>query len=372
MKLALIYDRVNKFGGAERILLALHRLWPDAPLFTAVYDQTKAPWAKKFDVRPSFLQNFPGAKSNHELYPWLTPLAFENFDLNGFDVVLSVTSAEAKAVITKPQTLHLCYCLTPTRYLWSHSKHYLESSLGWGLKPMLNYLKRFDLVAANRPDAYAAISQTVAKRIKRYYRRTVPVIYPPIDTAKFARQVKNVSLNNVPVNYHLLVGRLVSYKSLDLAIKAFNRLKLPLVIVGHGREQAKLIQMSGPTITFFNKVSENDLIYLYQNARALIMPQEEDFGLAAVEAQAAGTPILALNRGGAIETVVNGKTGILFDRPAVDSLTATVKKSNSRAWDRKVIKAQAKKFDVKHFNQAFTKWVEEEWLKHRQNLKQKY
>src|SRR3972149_9156819 len=317
MKLALIYDRVNKFGGAERILLALHKLWPDAPLYTAVYDSKSASWAKSFKVIPSFLQSWPKAKRHHEFYPWLTPLAFESFDLSQFDLVVSVTSAEAKAVITKPQTLHLCYCLTPTRYLWSHHQHYLKQGLGWGLKPWANYLKRLDLVAAARPDAYAAISKTVAGRIKRYYHQPASVIYPPTDTAKFARPAKSVL--SLPKSYHLLVSRLVSYKNLSLAITAFIRLKLPLVVVCRGREQSRLAELAGPTITFFNRVSENDLIYLYQHARALIMPQEEDFGLVAVEAQAAGIPVIALNRGGAKETVIDGKTGILFSARWVDS-----------------------------------------------------
>ena len=194
------------------------------------------------------------------------------------------------------------------------------------------------------------------------------MIYPPTDTAKFARPAKSVL--SLPKSYHLLVSRLVSYKNLSLAITAFNRLKLPLVVVGRGREQSRLAELAGPTITFFNRVSENDLIYLYQHARALIMPQEEDFGLVAVEAESAGIPVIALNRGGAKETVIDGKTGILFSAPRVDSLMAAVKKSNSRAWNKKALRLQAKKFDVKHFEKEFTKWVEEQWLTH-QHLKLK-
>src|SRR3989339_1124583 len=215
MKVALVYDRLNKFGGAEQVLINLHRLWPEAPLFTAVYDPQRAPWAKIFPkVIPSFLQHWPLAKTHHELYPWLTPLAFESFNFTGFDVVVSVTSAEAKAVITPPKTLHLCYCLTPTRYLWSHRREYLsEPGLGLGLKPVPKYLQKNDRVYSQRAGVYAAISQTVKTRIKKYYGRSSTVIYPPVDTRKFEPRTSNLE----PGDYFLIVSRLVAYKKNDLA-----------------------------------------------------------------------------------------------------------------------------------------------------------
>lgn len=206
MKVAFVYDRVNKWGGAERVLLALHEIWPEAPLYTTVYDEKKAPWAKVFPkVITSFLQKFPFAKSHHELYPWLTPLAFETFDFTDYDVVISLTSAEAKDIITKPQTLHICYCLTPTRYLWSHYGEYLNNP-GFGfltdsiykiLIPRLSSgLKATDRICAQRPDEYIAVSKTVQKRIKEYYYRDSEVLYPGIDTDFLIQyQLKN------PQNY---------------------------------------------------------------------------------------------------------------------------------------------------------------------------
>lgn len=342
----MVYDRVNKWGGAEQVLLALHQIYPQAPLYTSVYDPHGAPWAKVFpQVIPSFLQYFPLAKNHHELYPWLTPLAFESFDFSGFDLVISVTSAEAKAIITRPETKHICYCLTPTRYLWSHQKEYLaEPGLGRWLKPLQRRLQQADLVYSQRPDEYIAISKTVQKRIKKYYKRSSKVIYPPVDTRKFKIGEGK--------DYFLIVSRLVSYKKIDLAIKAFNRLKLPLIIVGGGRDEQRLRRLAGPTIKFTGWLSETGLIRLYQSCRALVMPQVEDFGIAAVEAQAAGRPVIAYGRGGATETVVAGKTGIFFEKPTVDSLAGAVKQFESRKWERKIMIDQAKKFDQEIFRKA--------------------
>jgi len=174
MKIALVYDRVSKIGGAERVLEVLHEIWPKAPLYTAVYNPKTAPWAKKFKVVPSFLNCFPFAKTKHEAYPWLTPLVFESFDLTNFDIVISVTSAEAKGIITRPETLHICYCLTPTRYLWSGYKDYFRNkTFRFLTKPIVGYLRYWDKIAAQRPDIYLAISKNVATRIKKYYGSTI-------------------------------------------------------------------------------------------------------------------------------------------------------------------------------------------------------
>ncbi len=344
MKVALVYDRINKFGGAEQVLLQLHRLYPQAPLYTAVYDPERALWAKVFPkVVPSFLQKWPLAKTHHELYPWLMPLVFESFDFSGYDLVISVTSAEAKAVITRPGTRHICYCLTPTRYLWSHQKEYLsEPGLGRWLKPAQAYLQKNDLVYAQRPDEYIAISRTVQKRIKKYYGRESVVIYPPVDTQKFLPSSRLE-------DYFLLVSRLVAYKKIDLAIKAFNQLGRRLIIVGRGRDSRRLKSLAGPTISFTGWISDGQLADYYRNCQALIMPQEEDFGIVAVEAQAAGRPVIAYNRGGARETVVANQTGLFFNEATVDSLIQAVKQFESRAWESRLILAQAEKFEVRNF-----------------------
>lgn len=361
MKVALVYDRVNKFGGAEQVLTNLHRLWPEAPLYTAVVNFDTAPWAKQFTVIPSFLQRIPGAKNNHELYPWLTPMAFETFNFTGYDVVISVTSAEAKAIITPPKTLHLCYCLTPTRYLWSHRRAYLkEPGLGFWLRPVQPYLQANDLVYSRRPDIYVAISKTVQRRIKKYYGRNSTVIYPPVNVKNFKPRTSNPALGD----YFLIVSRLVAYKRIDLAIRAFNRLKLPLVIIGQGRDKLRLRRLAGPTIKFAGWVSDDELIAYYQHCRALVMPQEEDFGITGVEVQAAGRPVIALSRGGARETVVNRQTGILYPNNAVDSLSQAVKQFGVRHWESELMIAQAEKFDRKVFLNRFKKLVEVSWQKY--------
>lgn len=357
MKIALVYDRVNKFGGAERVLLALHQLWPQAPLFTAVYSPRHSRWADPISVRPSFLNHFPFARTHHELYPWLTPLAFESFNLSRFDVVISVTSAEAKAVITPPQTLHLCYCLTPTRYLWSHYQHYFKDPiLGFGLKLWHRRLQADDLIYSRRPDQYLAISQTVSERIKQYYHQDARVIFPPVETEKFSFSPAK--------EYYLVVSRLVSYKKIALAIKACNQLQEKLVIVGAGREKKALQKLSGPTIKFVGLVSEEKLAAYYQRCRALIMPQEEDFGISSLECQASGKPVIAYRQGGARETIVNNQTGIFFSRQTVDSLINAMKQSKARDWDKNIIQSQAKKFDQAVFKTQFKQLVEEQWSEH--------
>ncbi|MFH2061675.1 MAG: glycosyltransferase [Candidatus Beckwithbacteria bacterium] len=361
MKIALVYDRVNKFGGAERVLQALHRMFPKAPLYTTVYNRESALWAKNLDIRPSFLNKFPLAKTHHEIFPLLTTIAFESFDFSDFDLVISVTSTDAKAIITRPSTLHICYCLTPTRYLWSHHCQY-QNSPGLGAWSMLSrlviaiakpYLRKLDLITSTRPDKYLAISTEVKDRIKKYYQKDSEIIFPPVDTSKF--------FYSKPKDYFLLVSRLVTYKNIDLAIKAFNKLNKKLVIIGTGRELKNLKQLANSNISFKGKVSDQELAILYSRCQALIMPQEEDFGLVSVEAQSSGKPVIALNKGGAKDTIINTKTGILFKEAKVDSLIKAVKQFNTLTWNHSFIQKSAKKFDTKVFQNNFKKFVEAQW-----------
>ncbi|MDD5600058.1 MAG: glycosyltransferase, partial [Victivallaceae bacterium] len=319
MNVALVYDRINKWGGAERVLLALHELFPDAPLYTAVYDPVSAPWAHVFEIHPSFLQSFPFARHHHEYFSWLTPLAFESFNFDSYDLVISVTSADAKGIITKPGTRHLCYCLTPTRYLWSHHDVYFQNSFFQFIsKPMVRYLQKWDKVACSRPDSYIAISKTVQTRIQKYYKRDSKVIYPPAKIIKktVCPEVKRKSLPDI---FFLVVSRLVPYKKVDLAIRSCNKLQLPLVVVGTGSEEKRLKSLAGPTIQFKKNLTDEELAWYYQHCTALIMPQEEDFGLSGVEAQSFGKQVIAYAKGGATETVIAGKTGVLFTGQTVDA-----------------------------------------------------
>lgn len=314
MKVALVYDRVNKWGGAERVLLSLHKIFPKAPLFTSVYDAKNAPWAKVFTIKTSFLQKFPFAKEHHDWYAPLMPLAFESFSFDEYDVVISITSEAAKGIITKPQTRHICLSLTPTRYLWSGYDNYFGNPLLKTLAyPVVWLLRKWDFAAAQRPDFYIAISQEVADRIKRYYKKIAPVIYPALGLkVRPKKSQKN--------DYFLVVSRLVKYKRIDIAIKACSSLGLPLKIIGTGSEEAQLKALAGPTVEFLGSLTDAELIGYYNDCCALIFPGLEDFGLTVVEAQAYGKPVIAYKAGGVLETVISGKTGEFFSPQTADAL----------------------------------------------------
>ena len=354
MKTALVYDRVNKWGGAERDLLALHELFPNAPLYTSVYNPKGAAWAKVFpNVVPSFLNKIPFAKDRHEHFAYLMPLAFESLDFSEFDLVISVTSEAAKGIITKPKTLHICYCLTPTRYLWSHHELYFKNPVFKAVaSPSVRYLKAWDKVAASRPDILIAQSKAVQERIKRYYGRDSQIIYPPVDFDFFSTGPKDKR-----ENFYLLVSRLVPYKRVDLAIEAFNKLGPPLYVVGVGSEEDRLKGMAKKNIHFVKELTDQRLAGYYRKCAAFIMPQEEDFGLAAVEAQAAGAPVIAYRAGGALDIVVEGKSGLFFDRQTLGALVGAVRKFTRVKFDHQLISESAKKFSKERFKREFAKLI---------------
>lgn len=365
MKVALVYDRVNKWGGAERMLLALHEIYPQAPLYTAVYDPKGADWAKDFQVIPSFLQKFPWAKKHHEFYPWLTPLAFESFNFDDFDVVISVASAEAKGIITKPSTLHLCYCLTPTRYLWNSYQDYFRQPIFKFLsQPIVSYLRFWDQIAAQRVDQYLAISENVRRRIKKYYNRESIVIYPPIETEKFKTKNKKQITKNNKKNFFLVVSRLVPYKRVDIAIEAFNKLGLPLKIIGDGTQRKSLQKMAGQNIEFLGQnLTDSQVLGYYQNCRAVLIPGEEDLGLVSLEAQSCGKPVIAFRKGGAEETVIEGKTGEFFFPQDPRVLAKTVLKFEKKSYNKEVCRQNALKFDKKIFQKKFANLIKKLWEK---------
>lgn len=346
MKVALVYDWVDKWGGAERVLLALHEIWPQAPLFTSVYRPQTAQWAKKFTVKPSFLTRFPW---RHEWLAPLMPLAFESFsakggpasgwDFDDFDLVISVSSSFAKGIITKPATKHINYCLTPTRFLWNR----YQWPMGW--------LRSWDKIAAQRPDQIIAISKTVQQRIKRYYDLGSQVIYPPVDINRFKIQDSRFK------SYFLVVSRLVKYKRVDLAIRAFNQLGWPLKIVGTGQQERHLKAMAKANIEFLGQLTDRQLVGYYQKCCGLVFPQEEDFGLVAVEAQACGRPVIAYRAGGALETVVAKKTGIFFGKQTVDSLVEGLKKFVKIKFSPEVCRQNALRFDKQKFKKKMIKLI---------------
>lgn len=368
---ALVYDRVNTpHGGAEQVLLALHQAFPTAPLYTSVYDSKKAPWAKVFDVKTSFVQSLPWAKNNHRLYAPLMPLAFESFDLDKYNIIISITSAEAKGVLTKPEQLHICYMLTPTRYLHSHREEYEQTSwpfkiplLSWISKKLFNYLWWWDTSAAARPDVIIPISSLVKKRVEHYYHReTHHVVYPPLQLTEVAP--KESSRLTVPDTFLLIISRLVSYKRIDLAIKAAKKLHMPLLIVGEGPARAELEHLSDGHATFLGQVSESDKAHLLNKATALLMPGIEDFGITAVDAVAAGTPVILHTDSGAAELLPDDETAIHLQELSVDEIVSAIKKVSHIKINKLSLRKKLEKYAINNFVTQFNVIVRKEWEKH--------
>ncbi|KKQ96206.1 MAG: hypothetical protein A3C27_02145 [Candidatus Levybacteria bacterium RIFCSPHIGHO2_02_FULL_39_36] len=359
MKVALVYDRVNKWGGAERVIIALRKIFPESDLFTSVYEKNRASWANKINVIPSFLQKIPLASRYHEAFALFMPIAFESFNFDKYDLVISVTSESGKGIITKPKTRHISVILTPTRYLWSGYKNYFPNELfrilAW---PAVSYLRFWDKIAAKRPDQLIAISRTVQNRVKKYYDLESKIVYPPL-MMRFARNFPQLASGKVPrSDYFLIVSRLVPYKRVDIAIKAANKLKIPLKIIGEGSEYPRLRKMAGKTVEFLGYVSDPDLKYYYMNCKALLFPGVEDFGLTIVEANAAGKPVIAYRGGGAEEIIIEGKTGEFFDSQTAASLTEVLKKFKPNRYNTRACKLNANRFSFERFRENFLKLVE--------------
>ncbi|MEK7633328.1 MAG: glycosyltransferase [Patescibacteria group bacterium] len=340
-KIAIVYDWIDKWGGVERVLLTLHEMFPEAIFYTSYYDKEKADWAKDLKIKTSFLQKFPGFIKKSRIFSFIFyPFVFESFNFSNYDLVISVTSSFAKSIITKPGTKHLCYLLTPTRYLWSHEKEYIRRSYLLFVNSYLEKIRQWDYVAGQRPDKIISISETVKNRCLKYYKRDSEVVYPGFDIAywnKIKLKIKNEKLKvKLKIkNYHLVVSRIEPYKKVGLVIKVFNKLNKQLIIVGEGSQGDKLKQIAGENIIFLSKLSDVELGIFYSNAQALIMPQEEDFGYVSLEAQFFGCPVIAYEKGGALETVINGKTGIFFDKQNEKNLRRAIERFNKIKYNLK-------------------------------------
>jgi len=357
MKIALVHDMLVQEGGQERVLRALQELFPEAPTFVLIYDRDKKEkFYKDRDIRASFLQNLPWVEKKFQWYLPLMSSAIESHDLSGFDLILSSCSSFAKGAIATPGTTHVCYCHTPTRYLWSNWQGYVEDLpypdfIKKFLPFYLSQLRHWDWSAAQRVDKFLANSKTVQERIKKYYSRDADVIYPPVDTHKFyiAQKISN---------YFLMGGRLVPYKRYDLAINAFNKLNIPLKIFGIGPEFNRLKAIAKSNIEFLGEVSEEEKAKLYAECLAFINPQEEDFGITAVEAQAAGRPVIAYRAGGAREIVKEGETGVFFNDQEWEDLANTVIHFQPEKFNPAIIKNHAEQFGREKFKQEIKKFVD--------------
>lgn len=365
LKIAIVCDWLTSWGGAERVILALHRLYPDAPIYTSLYDPTHFPELKDADVRSSFLQRWPGAKRHHQWYLSFMPAAFESFDLSDYNIVISSSHSCAKGVITKPETLHISYCHSPTRYLWDGFHQYV-AEYPWPqwlkktiIPRMLHRLRIWDRAAADRVDCYVANSRYVASRIKKYYRRDAEVIHPPVQLPHLEYVDRE--------QYFLAVGRLIPYKRFDLIVDAFNHLKLPLKVVGVGNQLNILSKKAGPSIEFLGMVSEDELIHHYRHAQALLFPQIEDFGITPVEAMGQGCPVIAYAHGGALETVHEGVSGLFFKEQTVESLIEAVERFQRTSFDPKQVRHSAEAFCETLFEQRLSEFVLKEWDKWRKH-----
>lgn len=358
-RVAIVCDWLLNRGGAERVIQKLHELFPQAEIFTALYNPEKLPGFEKTVVHTSFLQKIPYAKQKHYFLLPLMPYAFEQFDLSKFDIVISSCHSASKGIITKPRTLHICYCHSPMRYAWDNCHEYIEK---YGLpflakeraKKLLHTIRMWDRLSADRVDFFLANSEHVRKRIQKYYRRDATVLYPPVETKHFEVAEKTGK-------YFLAVGRLTPYKRFDLLIQVFNKLRLPLRIVGAGREEKKLRKMAGGTIEFLSDVDDRTLRAIYQDARALLFPQTEDFGITPVEAMSCGRPVIAYAEGGALETIIPGETGIFFNEQRPEAIEKAIHNFQKHTWDPKKIRKAAERFDSDIFAKNLLNFISEKW-----------
>jgi glycosyltransferase involved in cell wall biosynthesis len=349
-------------GGAEAVLENLVQLFPRAPIYTAMYWRDEMPPAYMgWDIRPLWLNHAPGIYDHHQQYLALYPAAWASLNLTRYDVVLSNKSGFCHGVHThnrKSTALHICYCLAPTRYVWTFDEYArtegLSNSLRLAMKPFVSVLRRWDFRAAQQVDHFIAISTEIQQRIQRYYKRDSTIIYPPVDIRRFAPQ-------HTRGNYYLIVSRLIPYKRIDLAIEAFNRLGLPLVIAGGGRDAARLEKLAKPNVQFLGRVPDAELPDLMARCKAFIFPGREDFGITPVEAQASGRPVVAYGAGGALDTVSDGKTGVLFEEQTVESLMAAVQRFNSLQFDAAAIRCHAESFSTETFQHKLTAFIEEKY-----------
>lgn len=356
LKVALVHDWLVSSGGGERVLKDLHVMFEDAPIYTLVYDRAKAPsWLADCDVRTTYLQNWPGAKSHHRLLLPFMPCAWEELDLSEYDVVISSCSSCCKGVITRPGALHICYCHSPIRYAWDMRLDYLEGSNAlkrFYATRVLHRIRMWDYTAAQRVDAFVSNSDFVGKRINKYYNRRSTTIYPGV-------HIPENLVTTTPEDYYLFVGRCVKYKRADLAVLACSVTNRKLVVVSSFEENKKLRAIAGPTIEFRDAVSDDELASLYSNARALLFPGLEDFGLVPVEAMSVGCPVIAYGYGGATETVIDGQTGLYFAEQSVESLLACIDRfeHSGVALSRNQIREYALTFSQEGFRRNFAEFV---------------
>lgn len=362
MKVAIVHDWLSVYGGSESIIRILHRMFPDAPIYTTVYDEENMPADfKEMDIRTSFIQKLPFGRKKYTAYLPLMPYAFEQFDLTGYDLVISSNTCCSKGVITGPDTLHICYCNTPMRYGWEFYREYVGSKnaaarffIAW----MMKGIRTWDRLSADRVDVFVANSKNVARRIAKHYRRKSKVIYPPVRTALFQRKDSSAEGDG---DYYLAVSRLVPYKRIDLVAEAFTRLNLPLKIIGEGSEHELIRSKAGPNVELLGRLDDAQVLSYMQGCKAFLFPGEEDFGITPIEAQACGRPVIAFGKGGALETVVKDRTGVFFYEQTTEAVVDAVRRFETMTFDAEEIRAHAETFSEQRFVSELHDFIMEQY-----------
>jgi glycosyltransferase involved in cell wall biosynthesis len=343
--------------GGEKVIEALCEMYPQADIFTHVYvPDAVSNRIRQHRIIPTFINALPRATRMYKTYLPLMPLALEQLDLRGYDLVISSESGPSKGIIPPADAVHVCYCHTPMRYIWNMYHDYRDSAgllTRWMMPPLAHYLRAWDVSSAARVDSFVANSTTVAKRIRRFYGAESAVIHPPVDTSSFS-----VAPSSELADYYLMAGELVSYKRPDLAVRAFNEMKLKLVVIGGGEMLDEVRSLAGPTVTVLGSQPFDVLRQHYARCRALIFPGEEDFGMVPVEAMASGRPVVAFGRGGATETVVDGLSGTFFAEQSVEAISSAVKRLAGLDLDPVKIAAHAEQFGREQFFQKMRSHID--------------
>ena len=364
MKLALVHDWLNQIGGAEDVLEVLVRSFPESPIYTSIYAPDLLPaHFRDWNIRKLWLDKLPSIHRRHQLFLPFYPLAWGHLRLSDYDVILSNKSGFCHGLNFAREALHICYCLTPTRYVWQLDNYLEGEDLGapiqWLLKPLTRLLRRWDYAAAQRVSHFIAISSVVKERIARFYGRHSEIIYPPVDTARF-----QPAASTGGQDYYLVVSRLIPYKRIDLAVQAATELGIRLKVAGVGRDLERLRNLAGENVQFLGYVPDQDLPALMANCKALLFPGLEDFGIAPVQAQAAGRPVIAFQGGGALDTVIPGVTGEFFSGESVSSLKEVWRNFDAQAYNSERIREHALQFDTAVFMRRIDAFVEQAWQAH--------
>ncbi len=364
MKLALVHDWLNQIGGAEDVLDVLVDRYPNSPIYTSIFAPDMMPdHYQNWDIRTLWIDKLPAIHNHHQPYLPAYPIAWGGLDLSLYDVILSNKSGFCHGLQFDETSVHICYCLAPTRYVWQLEHYTAREGFGKAvelvLRPLISIMKRWDYQAAQRASHFIAISTDIQNRIKTYYGRDSTIIFPPVDTSRF-QPVPNDEVED----YFLVVSRLIPYKRIDLAVQVATELGLPLKVGGKGRDMERLQAMAGDTVEFLGYVPDEDLPNLMAKCKAFLFPGLEDFGITPVQAQSAGRPVIAYKGGGALDTVVPGITGEHFDDLTAESLKSVMQNFDATRYNPSEIRTHAQKFDTEIFTTQINAFIEQAWSSH--------